>query len=310
MDYYPSSDRSGSLYSLLRVHSLATNGHLIFHSVPNCLSLSLECVQNNIVLLDDYIYGRKDEFASPIVIEKFKLIFFLVPGVAEETWIRLFRRMMGYQDWQTSSSQHGLVHLYDYDTSKASELMTDPTYTRALFVRDPKQRISTVYQNQKNIIAECCIPRTNDESCRKMLFGQFLDLIHVCDRPHWRPQGKRMEPKFFDRLNFVGHMVRLQGDARRLLESIGAWDQYGKQGWKGGGSRGVSIFSGVSEKSAAVSGSGMMKNYDFPGLWKCYGEIGVDYFYRSDYSNPKLNLTKSPGCNDILPRWKRKWDIK
>ena len=245
----------------------------------------------------DYIYGRQDEFASPIVIEKYNLIFFLVPGVEEQTWIRLFRRMMGYDDWQTSSSLDGLVRLYHYSVSRASKLMTDPGYVRAIFVRDPKERISAAFENE-NMKNQCCVRSTHKESCWKMLshFGQFLDLIHGCDQPHWRPQGKRMEPKYFETLNFVGHMDTLQEDANRLLTLIGAWDKYGTEGWS----------STTTTSSSSGTSSGIFANrsshhvtqegYKFPGMTKCYGEVAVDYFYRSDYSNPKLNLTIVPSA--------------
>ena len=236
------------------------------------------------VLSGDYIYGRQDEFASPVVVEKHKLIFFLVPGVEEKTWIRLFRRMMGYRDWKKSSSQRGLVHLYDYNISRASALMTDPNYARVVFVRDPKERISLAY-TKEHIKKQCCRPPNDDPSCLSMLapFGQFLDLVHLCDRPHWRPQGKRMEPKYFDTLNFVGHMETIRQDAKRLLKSIGAWDKYGKTGWDTGTDNTSEIFANVSLNAR--------QGYNFPFMAKYYGEVGVDYFYRSDYENEKLNLT-------------------
>ena len=113
------------------------------------------------VLPGDYIYSRQDEFASPIVVEKYKLIFFLVPGIEENMFLRLLRRMMGLDDWQqfnattTTPSQQGLVHLYDFDVKKASKLMTDSRYTRAIFVGDPKERAFQAFNNSK-LKLECC----------------------------------------------------------------------------------------------------------------------------------------------------------
>ena len=190
--------------------------------------------------------------------------------------------MMGFKDWQTSTSHHGLVRLYNYSTSRASQLMTDPTYTRAIFVRDPKERITAAFQNGK-VKRRCCIGRSDEKWCLQMLwhFGQFLDLIHLCDQPHWRPQGKRMEPKYFDTLNFVGHFGTMRQDARRLLKSIGAWVNFGKTGWNSAYRNDSRIFLGVPSNGTT---------YDFPGMKKCYGEVGVDYFYRSDYEIGTLNL--------------------
>ena len=241
----------------------------------------------------DYIYGWHDEFASPVVIEKYKLIFFLVPGVEEKMWVRLFRRMMGYDDWLNSTSHDGLVRLYNYSISQASELMASPSYVRAIFVRDPKQRICAAYENV-DVKNRCCAHSSNKKSCSQMLshFGQFLDLIHTCDQPHWRPQGKRMEPKYFNTINFVGHMETMQKDAQRLLKLIGAWDKFGREGWSSG-IENSEIFADASFK--------VTKPCHFPGMMKCYGEVGVDYFYRSDYRNQKLNLkiNHGQGCQGL-----------
>ena len=174
--------------------------------------------------------------------------------------------------------------------------MTDPTYTRAIFVRDPKERITAAFQNGK-VKRRCCIGRSDEKWCLQMLwhFGQFLDLIHLCDQPHWRPQGKRMEPKYFDTLNFVGHFGTMRQDARRLLKSIGAWVNFGKTGWNSACRNDSRIFLGVPSNGTT---------YDFPGMTKkCYGEVGVDYFYRSDYETKELNLTinLSEGCKSMEP---------
>ena len=102
-----------------------------------------------------------------------------------------------------------------------------------------------------------------------------------------------MEPKYFDTLNFVGHWETMQQDAYGLLKSIGAWDKYGKAGWEFAARNNSEIFSDFSYNST--------REYDFPGLKKCYGEVNVNYFYRSDYGTDKLNLTlgRSPKCKGM-----------
>ena len=44
----------------------------------------------------------------------------------------------------------------------------------------------------------------------------------------------------------------VQADARRLLESLGAWDRYGKKGWGAHKSR-ASIFAGAQLRAKAAS---------------------------------------------------------
>ena len=187
---------------------------------------------------------------------------------------------MGYDDSQTTApSLQGLVRLYDYNVSQASQLMTDPNYTRAIFVRDPKERLTWAHKTQA-FKKKCCIDSQNDtDNCEKKYahFGHFLDLIQICDQPQWRPQGKRMEPKYFDTLNFVGQMDRYEQDANRLLKVIGAWKDYDKD---------------LRETILRRARTSDARSYNFYGLRKiCYGESESDYFYRADYGIEELNLT-------------------
>jgi hypothetical protein len=45
-------------------------------------------------------------------------------------------------------------------------------------------------------------------------FSNFLEMIKKCEEPVWRPQGQRMEPKYYSLLNFVGHYETAEEDAR------------------------------------------------------------------------------------------------
>jgi hypothetical protein len=62
----------------------------------------------------------------------------------------------------------------------------------------------------------------------KMLDG-FVELVRHCNEAVWRPQGERMEPKYFKTLNFIGRYENIKKDALRLLEQIGAWEEYGSR---------------------------------------------------------------------------------
>ena len=46
----------------------------------------LHLKKNRLVQPVDYSCSRLDKFASPIVVERYKIIFFIVPGVEEPTW--------------------------------------------------------------------------------------------------------------------------------------------------------------------------------------------------------------------------------
>jgi hypothetical protein len=65
-----------------------------------------------------------------------------------------------------------------------------------------------------------------------MEFSWFLKFaIHDWDQPWWRPQSRQIEPRFHSSLNFVGHYQNVAREARDLLEGIGEWEEFGKEGW-------------------------------------------------------------------------------
>ena len=153
--------------------------------------------------------------------------------------MKLFRRMMGYDDWKTANPHEGdggLVRLKDLDQSKATEVMNSPEYTRVIFVRDPKERfLSTwfqkVLQYDSSIQANCCRDNENCLVEEAQTLSGFVELASNCVDRHWLPQSHVMEAKYWPQLDFVGHAETMAEDARKLLKKLGAWDAYGKKGW-------------------------------------------------------------------------------
>jgi hypothetical protein len=120
--------------------------------------------------------------------------------------------------------------------------MNDPTYTRAIFVRDPKERFLSAYLD-KGLQTEyadrrCCKGKRNTKKgqrCSKQVqtFSGFVAVTRSCRDTHWMPQSTtgRLEAKYVPLLNFVGHLETAFEDAKRLLQRVGAWDDHGKTGW-------------------------------------------------------------------------------
>jgi hypothetical protein len=241
-----------------------------------------------LVRINDYIYSNQDFDSSPIVMESHKLIFFTVAGVADTAWRCLFRRMEGLEDWQDPQKQHdGLKHLSDFSVERASELMTSPEYTRAMFVRDPKVRLVSNYleyvrrDNGEYILWPCCggDPGCVDRTLKE--FPYFLDIIQECDEPYWRPQGRKMEPRYYELLNFTGNYVTLKEDSERLLKHIGAWDSYGSTGWGKGGTERV-FYDAIS-----LSRSEFQSFYPQQEI-----EKRAQKSFKMDYDNAVLHLTR------------------
>jgi hypothetical protein len=249
------------------------------------------------VLVDpeDYIYGREADFASPVVLESHKLVFFLVHGAGEVTWKQLFRRLMGYSDWQRNPEEledgDGLRYLHHYNVSQATHILTH--FTRAIMVRDPKERLLSAFlalsKNSDYVSRHCCqLPYGDPAKCtrKSKMFSGFLQQIDSCESPYWRPQGQRMNPKYYSQLDFVGHLDTAQNDARRLLETIGAWKLYGNGGWGSRGEECIFAMTNAELVQAAETKQAARRSY------RGDREDQVERFYSCDYSNKYLKLKK------------------
>lgn len=190
--------------------------------------------------------GREGQSnGSPIVVEKYKLIFFTVQKTGCTVWKQLARRMMGLDDWRTGptypNKNTGLSYLYDYNITRANELMNDPTYTRAVFVRDPKERFVSAFLDKAintDYVSKKCCRRMKDRRKKQHCIREsknfttfLLETSKNCKDTHWGPQSSRIQEKYLETLDFVGHLETAARDARLLLERIGAWEEHGKSGW-------------------------------------------------------------------------------
>ena len=223
----------------------------------------------------DYIYSTIGWDSAPIVVESHELIFFTVPKVGCTVWKQLFRRMEGYNDWQVHTldeanlphnpKRNGLKYLFDYSLSDATSKLNDPSYTKAIFVRDPKDRFLSAYldkgvRNPDWTRKKCC-PTNNNRSKESddcwpesnRSFQDFFELTKACHNQHWDPMAARLDPKFLSLIDFIGTMDQLQEDSKRLLQQIGAWAEFGSSGWGTDGTE--PIFQSKSSVKHATSNS-------------------------------------------------------
>jgi Sulfotransferase family len=165
----------------------------VTNSTPNAPIPSYQ-VDNLLIQQGDSIYLRQGWDASPVVLEKYKLIFFTTAKVGCTVWKQLFRRMMGYKDWKAENTNsklpwnpevNGLKYLYHYDRVTASEMMTSPEWTRAIITRDSKERFLSAYldkvvQNPFFTNHVCCPHKMNCVS-NQTSFEEFLQLAQTCE---------------------------------------------------------------------------------------------------------------------------------
>jgi hypothetical protein len=272
----------------------------------------------------DTIFQHFESDNDPVVIESHKLLFFTIPKNSCTEWKQLFRRMMGYEDWNKFPFLHphdprtnGLSYLGTYDRTKQEEFMTSPEWTRAMFVRDPLERMLSAYLNkglseERYIKRWCCqiSPKTTEEERQQELkflqennpncvplapwetqptaetftFDTFVDKFMLqCNDKHWRPQSQRMYPKNWKFLNFIGRMGSLHEDAKTLLHKIGAWDEFGSNGWGPNGN--MSMFEKARSDTTNTHSRDRFEQFYTPELKK----KALDYL-QGDYQNEWLSF--------------------
>ena len=271
---------------------------------------------NSTAVLDqsDSIFKRKGWDNDPVVLEPYKLIFFTVPKVACTEWKTLFRRMMGHLDWDTEQphnpATNGLRYLGHYPPRLQIEFMTSADWTRAIFVRDPLERLLSAYldkglKHKDYILRNCCQHNmrnqpyqqqckvlkeisNNHTSLPKMeefTFEKFVKTyMKQCKDPHWLPQSSRMNPSNWDFINFVGHFDSLAQDAQSLLKRVGAWESFGFDGW--GVYQNRSFLENNDAKHATSSHTRIRKFYT-PEIKR----LALDYL-QADYDLAMLNLER------------------
>jgi Sulfotransferase family len=289
-------------------------------SMDSVSSFSREIKSNSgipldIVMEDDYIYKERIALgwdSSPVVIESHKLIFFTIPKVGCTVWKQLFRRMEGANDWYSQDwikmlphnpEKNGLKYLYNYSNEEANIMMTSPEWTRAMMIREPKIRLLSAFLDKAvagdhiHIKRHCCKikPLVYNESCVESALSVpgFLNLITTCHDEHWRLQNERIDAKYWPYITHILHLENAQHDAKELLQSIGAWEQYGNNGWGSigiGDHTNIAIFEkndGNNSGTHTRNAKGRIWQYFTPEL-----ERKIEQFYHDDYMNPLFNFTR------------------
>ena len=207
--------------------------------------------------------------------------------------------MMGLKDWMVheepkiphNPNYNGLEYLYHYTLPKALYMLTDPEWTRAIFVRDPKERLLSAYLDKAAkkhglyVDRHCChTDLEKNNSCGKIASRSLSDFIRVireqcCCDAHWKPQGKRIDSELWEYVNFVGYFDSMASVSKRMLMRLGggAWEKFGAAGW--GEFQNESIFVESSRaKHRTGAGDKLSKYFNDSKL----EDLVLD-FYSSDY---------------------------
>ncbi|KAL3763082.1 hypothetical protein ACHAW5_010710 [Stephanodiscus triporus] len=255
------------------------------------------------------VYRSKDKWGvAPIVVKEYKLLFFHQGKVACTEFKKLLRRMMHLDDWRKGSdkgniphnpSYNGLKYLYHYPLKTALEMLTDPEWTRAIFVRDPKERFFSAYLDKAKkkdgiyVTHHCCNNLVNNkQSCgkraaRSLLYFTKLAKDHCSWDHHWQPQYRRIDKELWSYVNFVGQFDSLAEDTRRMLERLGhgAWEKFGASGW--GEFHNETAFVGSNTATHRTSARAKLSQY----INETIVDKMLDEFYSQDYMHAPFNFT-------------------
>jgi hypothetical protein len=245
---------------------------------------------------DDKIYTKGDWDGSPIVVEKYKLIFFTIPKIGGTKWKQAFRRMMGFPDWNIVGGEsgglphdpkkNGLKYLYDYPIDQAEAMFQSDEWTKAIFIRSPKDRFLSVYyevsRDRDQIDRRCCPHEPGCSASLRTISG-FLELIEYCYSAHWAPITDRMEEKYWPYINFIGSLENVQVDSQKLLQKIGAWDDIGKTGWGDSGNDRIFPFDKNAFDSVLYSLS----------LYNPTVDKQLDNYYKADFESKYLTFAST-----------------
>eukprot|EP00533_Pseudo-nitzschia_delicatissima_P006933 CAMPEP_0116089328 /NCGR_PEP_ID=MMETSP0327-20121206/6368_1 /TAXON_ID=44447 /ORGANISM="Pseudo-nitzschia delicatissima, Strain B596" /LENGTH=380 /DNA_ID=CAMNT_0003580515 /DNA_START=131 /DNA_END=1273 /DNA_ORIENTATION=- len=167
----------------------------------------------------DGIFQRGGWDKDPIVIESHKLLFFTVPKNACTTFKKLFRRMMGYQDWLNKSphdpAKNGLRYLGHYSREQQQEMMTSPEWTRAIFVRDPLERALSAYMEKALQVGDAArwTPAVEGAYIKRLCCGMLpgkdpTSKRKVCQKYPLAPYESRMNVTNFPFETFVDKLMK------------------------------------------------------------------------------------------------------
>eukprot|EP00592_Proboscia_alata_P016619 CAMPEP_0194399178 /NCGR_PEP_ID=MMETSP0174-20130528/126515_1 /TAXON_ID=216777 /ORGANISM="Proboscia alata, Strain PI-D3" /LENGTH=754 /DNA_ID=CAMNT_0039195557 /DNA_START=101 /DNA_END=2366 /DNA_ORIENTATION=- len=200
-----------------------------------------------------YTWGANDNL---------KLIFCGIPKVGSTEWLKFFRYTWGANDYPSHPHykvDRSLFLMKNLPIEKAQEILNDPTYTRAVFLRDPAERLLSAYLDKfkhgaysKKIKEYDKVHAKDGQSPfmkgNKISFQEFVNTLshpvvlnskscmgkgviglHKCTDVHWRSQKKicgldGMLPLY----DFVGDFAKIGNHSKLLLQQLGAWDTWGR----------------------------------------------------------------------------------
>jgi len=268
----------------------------------------------NVTVLDR-IYNPPTEIPiGAFVLEEYKLIFVTIPKVACTEWKRMFMRMTENPHWCNEDINvhypeiNHVPYLSQYSIEEATAMMISPEWTKAVFVREPKERVLSAFLDkavyEKSFFKTKCCRNLKDDHAKQdcirdmTSFPSFLHYVTnyptECWNPHWEAQTSKIDSKWWPYFNFIGYHHNLQQDAKRLLsqlissrDGMNAWDKLGSTGWgEGDGCENRSgAFLQTNTATHQQKSGEKMKQY-----YEAETETLVEKYWEKDWTQAELQF--------------------
>ena len=185
-----------------------------------------------------------------------KLAFCGIPKNGITNWIQLLRFVVGAPDYlSVPYEKHDYKKfLFDaLDEHVQLDILNDDSYVFAAFLRDPAERLLSLYLDKingsderwkKHFVSryglngtptfEAFVKMLDGERTSCPLNGKISDTrrlggIDWCTDEHWAPQTFNCGlSEFLPRFKFIGSLNRVEHQAKQILQHVGLWESYGR----------------------------------------------------------------------------------
>ena len=234
--------------------------------------------------------AQLDSMAHHVLFDRrVKLVLFTLPKVGCTELIKLMRRMAGSPDWADyPHDAEDRQFFSELGLEEANRILEDRSWTKAVVLRDPAERLLSAYLDKFMHPPGSYLDDLFRDGGHQMPFAEFLRYVlsdntdplrpvglHAGTDPHWRPQAlvgglAWVEPV----LDHVGRFDSIGAWTRHLLEDIGAWREYGANGWGPDGS--AAIFETNTHWAITRAGERIGEFYDADVLEQVYDAYASD----------------------------------
>jgi hypothetical protein len=186
--------------------------------------------------------GGSGPYDRMIVFPKNKFLFCGVPKAGITQWLQFLRFTMGAADYQSLPYfKKDTTPFYFDQLIPRTQIFMWNTYTKAILIRDPAERLLSAYLDKvANNTGK------NSPFGPNVTFTEFVDILSTPNitkgpnhrinpgltffsDPHWRPQAWSCGlSEHIQNFDYIGTLDNAAYHTKALLESVGLWETHGR----------------------------------------------------------------------------------